>query len=235
VATVPDFARALEPVDGAHRRAWFDAARRDYLEHRGGGRPARGPVDLAAVLTVLRRRLPEDAVIANGAGAFSIWCHRYTSFRRLGTQLAPTSGAMGYAVPAAIAAKLLHPGRDVVAITGDGDFQMAGQELATAVQEGADVVVVVVNNGMYGSIRMHQERDFPGRPYGTSLVNPDFAAYAEAFGAFGAVVSETGAFEEAFERALTAGRPALIELRVDPEGVTPTATLSEIRRNTIAP
>jgi acetolactate synthase-1/2/3 large subunit len=141
---------------------------------------------------------------------------------------------MGYGVPAAVAAKLLHPERDVVAIAGDGDFLMTGQELATAVQYDAAVVVLVVNNGMFGTIRMHQERHYPGRVSGTDLVNPDFAALADAFGADGALVERTEDFAAAFDAALGAGRPALIELRVDPEALTPRQSLTEIREQAIA-
>jgi acetolactate synthase-1/2/3 large subunit len=137
---------------------------------------------------------------------------------------------MGYGVPAAVAAKLLHPERAVVAMAGDGDFLMTGQELATAVQHDAAILVLVVNNGMYGTIRMHQERQYPGRVSGTDLVNPDFAALARAFGAFGEVVERTADFEPAFEAAAASGRPALLELRVDPEAITPRHTIAEIRQ-----
>src|SRR5207237_4073381 len=150
-------------------------------------------------------------ILASGAGNFTTWAHRFYEFSRYGTQLAPQSGAMGYGVPAAIAAKALHPDRLVICVSGDGDFLMSGQELATAAQYELPIVVLVVNNGMYGTIRMHQERLFPGRVVGTDLVNPDFAAYAAAFGAHGATVERTEDFEEAFERALGSGRPALLD------------------------
>ncbi len=221
-------AAALAPVDGSRWSAWTEAARADYLESLRH-RPQPGDLDLGEVLAHLRDRLPDDAILTNGAGNFSVWCHRYYQFRRYRTQLGPTSGAMGYGVPAAVAAKLLHPERIVVCFSGDGDFLMNGQELATAVQYGAGVVVLVINNGMYGTIRMHQERAFPGRPHGTDLVNPDFAAFARSFGAHGEAVERTADFAAAFERALAAGGPALLELRVDPEAITPKATLSEIR------
>ncbi len=230
-AGLPEFAAAaaaLAPVDGSRWSAWAEAARADYLESLRH-RPQPGDLDLGEVLACLRDRLPDDAILTNGAGNFSVWCHRYYQFRRYRTQLGPTSGAMGYGVPAAVAAKLLHPERIVVCFSGDGDFLMNGQELATAVQYGAGVVVLVINNGMYGTIRMHQERAFPGRPHGTDLVNPDFAALARSFGAHGEAVERTADFAVAFERALAAGGPALLELRVDPEAITPKATLSEIR------
>ena len=184
---------------------------------------------MGEVMAHLRARLPEDAVLTNGAGNYTVWCHRFYEFRRYGTQLAPCSGAMGYGLPAAVAAKLLHPERIVVCVSGDGDFLMSGHELATAMQYDAAIVVLVVNNGMLGTIRMHQERQFPGRVVGTDLVNPDFVAYARAFGAHGALVERTEDFADAFEEALAAGRPALLELRVDPEAITPRATLTQIR------
>jgi acetolactate synthase-1/2/3 large subunit len=227
----PQFAAALtgvEPLEGSRWRAWAEAAHDDYLrtlEHV----PGPGALDMGDVMAHLRERLPADAILASGAGNFTVWAHRFYRFRRYRTQLAPISGAMGYGVPAAVAAKLLDPGRVVVAIAGDGDFLMAAQELATAVQHDAAIVVLVVDNGMYGTIRMHQERHYPGRVSGTDLLNPDFAALARSFGAVGEAVEESAAFPGALERALAAGRPALLALRVDPEALTPRQTLSEIR------
>ncbi|MBA2475023.1 MAG: thiamine pyrophosphate-binding protein [Actinobacteria bacterium] len=221
-------ARALEPVDPSPWRERTRAAREDYLANLRHD-PLPGELDLGDVLAHLRERLPEDAILTNGAGNFSVWAHRFYEYRRYRTQLAPTSGAMGYGLPAAVAAKLVHPERTVVCFAGDGDFLMTGQELATAVQYELPLVVLLVNNRMYGTIRMHQERAYPGRVIGTELVNPDFAAYAKAFGAHGAVVERTADFADAFERALEAGRPALLELRVDPEAITPRATLTQIR------
>ncbi len=228
VAGSPQFAAMLHPVEGARRAARVEEARADYLANLRHGRLP-GDLQMGEVMAFLRERLAEDAVITTGAGNFSVWAHRFYEFRRYGTQLAPCAGAMGYGVPAAVAAKLLDPERVVVCIAGDGDFLMSGNELATAVQYGAAIVVLVVNNGMLGTIRMHQERHFPGRTVGTELVNPDFAAFARAFGAHGAVVQRTEEFPAAFEEALAAGRPALLELRVDPEAISPRATLSEIR------
>jgi acetolactate synthase I/II/III large subunit len=155
--------------------------------------------------------------------------HRFHRYARLGTQLAPTSGSMGYGFPAAVGAKLRHRDRPVVCIAGDGDFLMTGQELATAVQYGAGVIVLLVDNGMYGTIRMHQEREYPGRVHGTALQNPDFAALARAYGAFAATVDRTEDFSAAFDKALAAGKPALIHIRLDPEAITPRQSLSEIR------
>lgn len=222
-------ARALDPVGGAGRRGdWVESAHADFLAsliHRRGP----GELDLGDVLQHLREQLSDDAILTNGAGNYTVWCHRYYAFRRYGTQLAPCSGAMGYGIPAAIAAKVVQPERDVVCVSGDGDFMMSGHELAAAVQERLPIVVLLVNNGMYGTIRMHQERQFPGRVVATDLVNPDFVALARAFGAYGEAVSRSEDFPAAFERARAEQRPSLLELRVDPEGITPRETISEIR------
>jgi len=232
VATSPEFLAALEPVDGSHRADWFASAHIDFLaslRHKRGP----GELDVGDVMEYLRERLPADAFLTNGAGNYTVWCHRFYAFRRYRTQLAPCSGAMGYGIPAAIAAKVVHPERTVVCVSGDGDFLMSGHELAAAVQEKAPIVVLVVNNGMYGTIRMHQERLFPGRVVATDLVNPDFVAWARAFGAHGDLVLRSDDFPEAFERALSEPRPSLLELRVDPEAITPRQTLSEIRAEAI--
>ena len=193
------------------------------------GRRLPGAVELTEVMAALRTRLGPEAILASGAGNFTVWAHRFYVFRRYRTQLAPLSGAMGYGLPAAIAAKLVHPDRDVVCIAGDGDFVMSLPELATARQHGAAVVVLVVDNGMYGTIRMHQERHYPGRVSGTDLVNPDFVALARSFGAHGERVEHTADFSAALDRALAAGVPAVLHLPVDPEALTPRQTLSEIR------
>jgi acetolactate synthase I/II/III large subunit len=232
--------RSVPAVGGTAWAAWTEAARANYLAwvrpwpaQVPTGRDAAdgpGPLDLGQALTWLRDRLPDDAIVASGAGNYTAWVHRYFQFRRPGTQLAPKSGAMGFGLPAALAAKVVHPRRPVVAVAGDGDFLMTGQELATAVQHQLDVVVLVVNNGMYGTIRMHQERAYPGRVIATGLDNPDFPALAEAYGAAGETVADTAAFPAAFDRALAAGRPALLELRVDPEAITPGMTLGALRR-----
>ena len=188
-----------------------------------------GAVQMWDVMQHLDSVLPHDAIVTNGAGNYATWVHRFHRYRSFRTQIAPTSGAMGYGVPAAVAAKALHPDRVVVAFAGDGCFLMTGQELATAVQYQLNVIFIVVNNNMYGTIRMHQEREFPGHVYGTALTNPDFSAYARAFGASGEVVVNTAEFAPAFARALNAGRPALIELRIDPEAISPNTTLQAIR------
>ena len=236
VAASPDtFSLALSelpPLDPAPRQARTAQAREEYVDNLRH-LPLPGDLDMGEVMATLRDRLPADAILTNGAGNFSVWAHRFYEFREYPTQLAPTSGAMGYGVPAAVAAKIMFPGRTVVSIAGDGDFLLTGQELATAVQYDAAVVILVVNNGMYGTIRMHQERHYPGRVSGTDLVNPDFAALARAFGAHGALVERTEEFGAALDEALACGRPALIELRIDPEALTPRQTLTEIRESAL--
>ncbi len=225
------FAESLagtEPLDGTPWHEETDQAHGVFLETLEG-RPLPGPIDLGQVMATLRDRLAPEAILTNGAGNFTVWAHRFYAFRRFPTQLAPTSGAMGYGLPAAITAKLLHPGRDVVCVAGDGDFTMSLPELATAVQSGAAVVVLVVDNGMYGTIRMHQERHYPGRVSGTDLVNPDFVALARSFGAYGERVDRTADFPAALDRALAADVPAVLVLPVDPEALTPRQTLTEIR------
>ena len=226
-----EFARALDgvpPIAEPAWASWTSEARRDYEEALNPSLPG-GTVDLAAIVRWLDERLPADAILCNGAGNYTTWLHRFFRYKRFGTQLGPTAGAMGYGFPAGIAAKIRHPERIVVAFAGDGCFLMSGHELATAVQYDVAVVVLVINNRMYGTIRMHQERAYPGRVAGTTLANPDFAAYARAYGAYGAVVERTEDFAPAFEAALAAGKPALLELRTDPELITPRTTLSAIR------
>jgi len=212
-------------------REWTESARADYDEWQRPG-PMPGTLDLGECITYLRDRVP-DAIVTNGAGNFSAWVHRFWRYRDYPTQLAPTSGAMGYGVPAAVAAKAVAPDRTVICFAGDGDFLMSGQELATAAQHDLPIVVVVVNNGMYGTIRMHQERHFPGRVVGTDLVNPDFAAYARAFGAHGETVTQTSEFADALERALAADTSALIELQIDPDAINPRTTLTKIRADAL--
>jgi acetolactate synthase-1/2/3 large subunit len=221
-------ASALTPVDSSPWAAATEAAHAEYEENQKPG-PMPGVLNLGKVMVWLRHNLPPDAIVTNGAGNYATWVHRFLRFRRFRTQLAPTSGAMGYGVPAGVAAKIVHPERVVVTFAGDGCFLMTGQELATARQYGVAPIFIVVNNGMYGTIRMHQERSYPDRVIGTDLVNPDFAAYARAFGAMGETVERTDDFAPAFQRALAAGRPALLELKIDPEAITPRATLSQLR------
>ena len=235
-AGAPETVAALSvtaPLDARAWREWTAGARADY-EATLSPLPAPGRLDLGKVMTYLDGRLPPESILTTGAGNFALWPQRYYRFRRYGTQLGPQSGAMGYAVPAAVAAKLHCPDAPVVAFSGDGDFLMTGQELATAVQYDAPIIVVVINNGMFATIRMHQERTYPNRPHGTDIVNPDFAAYARAFGGFGATVERTEDFPAAFEQALAAAVPAVLDLRVDPEAILPHTTLSEIRQETWA-
>jgi len=213
---------ALAPFSDPPWRSWTNEARQDYLKFTAipSARPQSG-VDLAAVVSHLAKRLPPDATVSNGAGNYTIWVHRFFKYKRPRTELAPTSGAMGYGFPAAIAAKLRFPKRLSICFAGDGCFLMYPQELATAVQYDAAVIVIVVNNGMYGTIRMHQERLFPGRVSGTDLRTPDFVALAQSFGAYAERIESTDAFPEAFERAIEARRPAVLELCVDRNQITP--------------
>jgi acetolactate synthase-1/2/3 large subunit len=188
-----------------------------------------GDFNLGAAICALRGELADDAIICNGAGNYAVWVHRYHRYNGFATQLAPTSGSMGYGVPAAVAAKRLYPGRTVVAYAGDGCFLMHGQEFATAVRYGLAIIVIVADNGMYGTIRMHQERHYPGRVIGTQLANPDFAAYARAFGGHGERVTRTAEFLPAFRRALASGLPAILHCLTDPDAITPSRTLGGIR------
>ena len=228
---MPEFAQAvrrLAPAEPCPWKEWTRAARASYEEWiRPGEMP--GDVDMGQIMVFLRGRLPAETIVANGAGNFSGWVHRFYQYRGCRTELAPTSGAMGYGVPAAVAAKLVHPDRPVVCFCGDGDFLMTGQELATAAQYGARIVFIVINNSMYGTIRMHQEREYPARISGTALKNPDFAALAKAYGMHGEIVEKTGDFEPAFERAWNATSSALLELRIDPDAITTRTTLTAIR------
>jgi acetolactate synthase I/II/III large subunit len=207
-------------------------ARQEYVEWTEP-RTMPGELQYGQVIRWLSDRLPEDAIVAGGAGNFAGWLHRHFRYKGFRTQLGSTNGSMGYGYPAAVAAKLAEPKRTVIALCGDGDYLMTGQELATAVQYGAPFVALVVNNGLYGTIRMHQEREYPGRVFGTNLTNPDFAAYARAFGAHGETVERTEDFEPAFERAYASGKPALIELKIDPDAITPATTLSAIREKAL--
>lgn len=191
----------------------FSAAPALSPEHRG--------VDMTAVIKHMSATLPDDAILTNGAGNYSVWLHRFYQYRGGRTELAPTCGAMGYGLPAAVAAALRHPNRQVVCVAGDGCFLMYPQELATAAEYGASLIVLVVNNGMYGTIRMHQERRHPGRVSGTRLQGPDYVALARSFGAYAECVEQTSDFAAAFERAQASGGLALLELRVDPRQITP--------------
>jgi acetolactate synthase-1/2/3 large subunit len=224
-----DFSLALAGIEIPGREQREDrlrTARAEYLAFSAPAAAATDQVDLSAVVAWLSGRLEDDAIIANGAGNYTIWVHRYFRYRQLRTELAPISGAMGYGVPAAIAAQLRFPKREVVAFAGDGCFLMYPQELATAVQHHANLTIIIVNNGQYGTIRMHQERRYPGRPIATDIVNPDFVALGQSFGAYAERVSRTDQFPDAYRRAAAAGRPAVLELIVDPAQSTPSFRLA---------
>ncbi|MSO85377.1 MAG: thiamine pyrophosphate-binding protein [Rhodospirillales bacterium] len=225
--------RALAPVAHAAWDQWTEAARADYLDYVKP-LPIPGSVQMAEIVAYLNRTLPKDSIVTNGAGNFAVWAHRFYQFSHYGTQLGPTSGSMGYGVPSAVAAKILEPNRTVVSFSGDGCFLMNGQELATAVAYGANAIFIVVNNGMLGTIRMHQEKRYPGRVIGTELRNPDFAALARAYGANGDTITRTEDFAPAFARALKSDRPTVLEIRLDPEAITPIAKLADVRAKALA-
>ncbi len=230
------FAESAADLAAVPRRPWANATSDAHAAELAWRTPTRiaGELQLGELVASLAERLPPGTIVTNGAGNYAIWANRHFPYRGLGTQLAPTSGSMGYGLPAAIAAKLAQPERTVVCFAGDGCFLMTGQELATAVQHDLAIVVIVVDNGMYGTIRMHQEREHPGRVSGTALRNPDFAALARAYGAFGARVETTEQFLPAFDEAVASGRPALLHLLLDPEAITPRATLAGLRAQAVA-
>jgi acetolactate synthase-1/2/3 large subunit len=235
-AGVRAFAAAASALEAVDTSAWREQTRIAHEQYLASLEPQATPgeLQLGEVMAWLRENLPADAIVTNGAGNYCIWVNGYHQYRGYRTQLGPTSGSMGYGTPAGIAAKLVHPGRTVVAFAGDGCFLMTGQELATAAQYDLRVIWCVVNNGMYGTIRMHQERDYPGRVVGTDLRNPDFAALARAYGGHGEVVERTADFPAAFRRAAEAGTFALLDLRVDPDALTPKLSLKEIRASVLA-
>jgi len=235
-ATPRAFAKALgelPPIEAPRWKAWTEAARAEFEAWQTPPRSP-GKIQMAEIVRWLDQNMPPETAYTNGAGNFATWLHRFHRYRGFGTQLAPTSGSMGYGFPAALGAKVTDPTKPVVCFAGDGDFQMTGQELATAVQYKLDVIVLVINNGMLGTIRMHQERHYPERVMATDLVNPDFAALARAYGAFGEVVERTEDFASAFQRARASGGPAILELKLDPEAITPRQSLSEIRAEALA-
>ncbi|OZI72875.1 thiamine pyrophosphate-binding protein [Bordetella genomosp. 6] len=228
------FCAALAQADGpSGQPVWADdtqAMRASYLQWSDPEAiRTPGALQLGEVMAYLEKTLPADAIMANGAGNYATWLHRFHRYTRYGTQLAPTSGSMGYGLPAAVGAKRIWPQKTVVCFAGDGCFLMHGQEFATAVQYDLPIVVVLIDNGMYGTIRMHQEKHYPGRISATSLKNPDFAEYARAFGGHGERVETTGQFAPAFERALASGKPAILHCLIDPETITPSTTLEKIR------
>ena len=231
-ATPAGLADAVQRLTPPSEPRWAEtvtAAHREYLAWSEVATAQPGGVNFGEVVVWLRETLPADAIICNGAGNFAAWVGRFFRIRRFASHSAPMSGSMGYGVPAAVAMQRLHPDAPVVCFTGDGDFLMNGQEFATAVQYDLPIVVIVCDNGLYGTIRMHQEREYPGRVSATELRNPDFAAYARAFGGFGITVEATAAFPAAFDAARASGRPAIIHLKVDPDAILPGQTLSQIR------
>ena len=225
-AGMADFAEALLPLDGPPA-ADGDAAHAAWQDW-STPTPRELTMDLGPCVAAMRKALPADTIICNGAGNYSGWWHRYWRYAGPGTQLAPTAGAMGYGVPAAVAASLRHPGRSVVALAGDGCFLMNGQELATAVQHDAQLLVLVIDNGAYGTIRMHQAREFPGRAVATRLANPDFAALARAYGCWAETVERTDDFALALARAQAQRGVRLLHLKTDVEAITAATTLSKI-------
>ncbi len=235
LSTMNAAARSLEVLSAPPELPWAARTAQIHADYLANLKPQTlpGPIDMAAVIGVVNRLLPADAVVTNGAGNFASWVHRFHRYhglaRGLKTQLAPTSGAMGYGVPAGIAANIV-TGRPAFTIAGDGDFLMNGQELATAVQHGGKSIIVLLNNGMYGTIRMHQEREYPRHEVGSRLQNPDFVLLAQAYGYEGVRITRTEEFEPAFARALASDRGTLIEVMLDPEVITTRTTMSAIRQ-----
>ena len=226
------FAPALAAMAAPRSLAWAgtaEAAHAEYLAWTEKATPQPGGVNLGEVMVWLRENLPADAIICNGAGNYASWIHRFFRFRRFASHIAPTSASMGYGMPSAVAMQRLHPDRLVISVNGDGDFLMNGQEFAIAVQYGLPIVVIVCDNGMYGTIRMHQEREYPERKIATDLRNPDFAGYARVFGGFGVTVEKTADFPAAVAAARASGLPSIIHLRISPEAILPGTTLSAIR------
>ncbi|NDR55515.1 thiamine pyrophosphate-binding protein [Pseudoruegeria sp. M32A2M] len=219
---------AANAVPLANSRIWTSEARADF-ETWQQPQPSPGTLQQEHIVSWLSATLPSDAILTNGAGNYAAWLHRYFRFKRFGTQLAPTSGSMGYGLPAAIAAKLEHPERTVICMAGDGCLQMTVNELSTAAQYGAAVIVLVFNNGRYGTIRAHQERQYPGRVSGTELFVPDLPALARAYGGWGATLTRNEEFPDAFAEAQAAGTLAVLDLRLDPQALSPSMTLDQAR------
>ncbi len=230
-ATAATFADLLESLPAPSSKPWSGTTKELHDAFLASLQPLPGPgsMQFAEVVRTVSDMMPEHSIVTNGAGNYAAFVHRYMQYKGYRTCLAPTSGSMGYGLPAAIAAKLHDPTRTVVNFAGDGCFLMTGQEMATAAQYGLGIVTIVANNGMYGTIRAHQERQYPERVSGTTLVNPDFAAYARAFGGHGETVERTADFKPAFERALATNKPSIIEVKIDPEALSPRQTLSQIR------
>ncbi|MGL4975739.1 MAG: thiamine pyrophosphate-binding protein [Bosea sp. (in: a-proteobacteria)] len=236
-ASPTGFAAALETVHPPQVIPWAgaaDEAHSAYLAWSDKPAPVKGDFHPGEMMLWLRDQLPADAIMCNGAGNYATWLHRYHRFTKFGTQLAPTSGSMGYGLPAAVGAKRLYPEKTVIALAGDGCFLMNGQDFATAVQYDLAIIVIIIDNGMYGTIRMHQEKIYPGRVSATGLKNPDFVAYARAFGGHGERVETTAEFGPAFSRAVASGKPAILHCLLDPEVITPAKSISQIRAEALA-
>jgi acetolactate synthase-1/2/3 large subunit len=235
-ATPDGLAESLEQLSPPAPPVWAgsaESAHRAYLDWSDVATPQPGGVNLGEIMVWLREHLPEDVIFCNGAGNFAAWIHRFYRVRRFASHIAPTSGSMGYGVPAAVAMQRLHPEATVVCVSGDGDFLMNGQEFATAIQYALPIIVIVCDNGLYGTIRMHQERDYPTRVSATDLRNPDFAAYARAFGGFGATVEATADFAAAFAAARASGLASIIHLKIDADAILPGTTLTQIREKAL--
>jgi acetolactate synthase-1/2/3 large subunit len=231
-ASPQDFVDALADLEAPGEPRWAERTERMHQAYLTWSKPPQtgpGPVQMGPIMDWIEGNTRADAIFTNGAGNYATWLHRFHRFRQFNTQAAPTSGSMGYGLPAAVAAKQLFPEREVICFAGDGCFMMHGQEFATAVRYNLPIIVLVINNGIYGTIRMHQEREYPGRVSGTDLTNPDFAALARAYGGHGETVETTAEFVPAFERARASRKPAIIEIKLDPEAITPARTLTQIR------
>lgn len=231
-AAPEEFVAALASLAPPATPAWADRTQTMHAAYLAWSTPPKaspGSVQMGEIMEWIEANTAKDTIFTNGAGNYATWLHRFHRFQAFNTQAAPTSGSMGYGLPAAVAAKQLFPEREVICFAGDGCFMMHGQEFATAIRYNLPIITLVINNGMYGTIRMHQEREYPGRVSATDLTNPDFAALAKAYGGHGETVETTEDFAPAFLRARASGKPAIIEIKLDPEAITPTRTLTQIR------
>jgi len=236
VSTASNFVQSISGLVIKKKKHWPDLckqAHQDYLAYSDPNVTNPGPVQLAKIISSLRKNLPSHAIITNGAGNYAGWIHRFFRFSKYRSQLAPNNGAMGYGLPSAIAAKILNPSTPVISVNGDGCFLMNGQELATAVRYNLPIIILIINNNMYGTIRMHQEREYPGRVIGTDLYNPNFVALAKAYGADGYLVTQTDQFEGIFKESLNNTKPTIIEIKIDPEAINTRTSLSAIRESAI--
>jgi acetolactate synthase-1/2/3 large subunit len=231
-AAPEEFISALVSLEAPAAPVWAERTQTMHAAYLAWSTPPKagpGAVQMGPIMEWIEANTPKDAIFTNGAGNYATWLHRFHRFQAFNTQAAPTSGSMGYGLPAAVAAKQLFPEREVICFAGDGCFMMHGQEFATAIRYSLPIITLVINNGMYGTIRMHQEREYPGRVSATDLTNPDFAALAKAYGGHGETVEKTEDFAPVFLRARASGKPAIIEIKLDPEAITPTRTLTQIR------